>query len=98
MVSTRERRMRNSALIREVNKRIIEVSAAWVDGEARELLCECGDEDCIEAIPVVRADYEATFEHPGRYLVTSNHSLAAGTRVLTTRDGLAIVEYRESDG
>ena len=94
MVSTHERRLRNSALIREVNKRIVEVSAAWGDGEARDLLCECGDEDCIEAIPVIRADYEATFEHPGRYLVTSDHCHAADTRVLRTWDGLAIVEYR----
>ena len=62
---------RNSLLIRGVNERINGLSDSWFDDEPRELLCECGDESCIEAILVSRADYEVAMEHPGHYLVNS---------------------------
>jgi hypothetical protein len=96
MTSIRERALRNSLLIREVNERITEVSDAWVDGERRELLCECGDDGCIEAILVMAADFHEARSRPSRFLVTSNHGREAGTELLLTRDGYAIVDYGES--
>ena len=91
-MATRERILRNSLLIREVNERIAELSESWLDGEPRELLCECGDESCIQVILVTRADYEVARNHSGRYLLTSDHGEDAGTKVRTTRDGYSIVE------
>jgi hypothetical protein len=32
-------------------------------------------------------------EHSGRYVITSDHGDAAGTKARTTRDGYSIVEY-----
>jgi hypothetical protein len=92
----REQAVRNSLLIREVNQRVVELSDSWSDGEPREFLCECGDEGCIQVIPVTRADYQAAREHPGRYLITSDHGADAGTKVRTRRDRYTIVEYRTS--
>ena len=94
--TTRQRAARNSLLIREVNERVAELSDAWIDGEPREFLCECGDEGCIQVIPVTRADYEAAREHSGRYLITADHADDAGTKVRTRRDRYSIVEYRKS--
>jgi hypothetical protein len=93
-MTVREQAMRNSLLIREVNERIAELSDSWLDGEPRELLCECGDESCIQQIPVTRADYEAAREHVGHYLITSDHGADAGTNVRMTREEYSIVEYR----
>jgi hypothetical protein len=95
VVTTRERAARNSLLIREVNERITGLSDSWFDGEPRELLCECGDGSCIEAILVTRGDYEVALDQPGRYLVNSDHSDEPGIRVLMKRDGYSIVEYRQ---
>jgi hypothetical protein len=94
-MGTREQARRNSVLIREVNERITDISP-WHDGEAREVLCECGDRGCIEAILVTQADYRAARKHPSRYLVTADHGTEAKTRLLTTRDGYSVVEYGES--
>ena len=85
--------VRNSLLIRGVNERINGLSRIWSDNEPRELLCECGDESCIEAILVTRADYEVALKQPGRYLVTSDHGDERGVTFLMTRDGYSIVEY-----
>ena len=41
----------HSATGRVHPRRHFEVSATWLDDESRELLCECGDEGCIEADP-----------------------------------------------
>jgi hypothetical protein len=87
--------MRNSLLIREVNERIAEVSA-WSNGEPRELLCECGDEACIAAILVTRADFQAARKRPRGYLVDSKHGGDGATSVVEARDGYSIVEYQES--
>jgi hypothetical protein len=87
--------MRNSVLIREVNERITDLSA-WQDGEPRELLCECGDESCIEAIRVTKADYQAARKGPRRYLVASKHDGEGATTLVTARDRYSIVRYRDS--
>ena len=97
-VTTPDWGVRNSLLIRGVNERINGLSRIWSDNEPRELLCECGDESCIEAILVTRADYEVAMEHPRRYLVNSDHSDETGIQVLTNRDGYSIVEYQQSAG
>jgi hypothetical protein len=93
-VTKPERAVRNSILIRGVNERINELSDSWSHDEPRELLCECGDEGCIEGILVTRADYEAASRQPGRYLVDSGHRGEGGVSVLMSRDGYSIVEYR----
>ena len=93
-----ERAVRNSLLIRGVNERINGLSDSWADDEPRELLCECGDKGCIEAILVTRADYEVALDRPGSYLVTSAHRDETGITLLMTRDGYSIVEYPKSPG
>ena len=95
-MATSDRAVRNSLLIRGVNERINGLSDSWFEDEPRELLCECGDESCIDAILVSRADYEVAMEHPGHYLVNADHGDETGIRVLMTRDGYSIVEYPHS--
>jgi len=97
-VTTPDGGVRNSLLIRGVNERINGLSHSWSDDEPRELLCECGDESCIEAILVTRADYEVALELPGRYLVTSAHGKETGVTPIMNRDGYSIVEYRPIAG
>jgi hypothetical protein len=88
--------VRNSLLFREVNERIREVSIAWLERESQELLCECQDPTCTATIAVVRADFRAVGEQPGRFLLASRHADDAGTRILACRDGYLTVEFVES--
>jgi hypothetical protein len=88
--------VRNSLLFREVNERIRETSIAWLEREPRELLCECQDPTCTATIAVVRADFRAAEEQPGRFLLASRHADDAGTRILARRDGYLTVEFVES--
>lgn len=95
-MATSDRAVRNSLLIRGVNERIKALSDSWFEDEPRELLCECGNESCIDAILVSRADYEVAMKHPGHYLVNADHGDDTGVRVLMTRDEYSIVEYAQS--
>ena len=87
---------RNPLLFREVNERIREVSISWLERESQELLCECGDSTCMATIAVVRADFQAVEDQPGRFLLASRHADDAGTRILACRDGYLTVEFVES--
>ena len=93
-----ERAVRNSLLIRGVNERINGLSDSWFDDEPRELLCECGDESCIEAILVTRADYEVAMGRAGPVPGHFGPLRRDGRPLLMTRDGYSIVEYGQSSG
>lgn len=83
---------RTSFVFREVNERINGISEAWRDGEARDLLCECGDEGCTGTIAVLELDYRRAREQPDRFLLAAGHVDTAGMRILQARDGYAVVE------
>jgi hypothetical protein len=53
---SKDRFARNEAIFREVNERVADVA----DSEARmtNFLCECGNLDCVEEIPLTDAEYK----------------------------------------
>ena len=58
------------------------------------LICECGEEDCTEALQVPAADYHAVRQDPRRFLVLDGHEIPDGERVVERRRGWAVVEKR----
>jgi hypothetical protein len=91
-VHSREQRLaRNEALFREVNERIADVSSSYELGDSLEFLCECASQDCLDAIPIVRADYERVRSEPDRFLVMAGHENLEIERVLERRDGYVVV-------
>jgi hypothetical protein len=65
----------NSALLREVNERILEVSTKWaVSAAAVEFLCECGDADCVSVVTLPAAGYEAIRASSGGLVVHRGHA------------------------
>jgi hypothetical protein len=50
----------------------------------------------MATIAVVRADFQAVEDQPGRFLLASRHADDAGTRILACRDGYLTVEFVES--
>lgn len=96
-VTTRKQPRAVSAVFREVNERISEVADSWLDSEARELVCECGDPSCTEAIAVARSDYEEARKRPALFLVAAEHvGDDPDAKVLEAGDGYAMIEYQDA--
>jgi hypothetical protein len=73
LTSQHERFARNESLFREVNERIADVNEDFdVDGHT-EFLCECGREDCLETVPLTRADYERVRGEGTRFVMKPGH-------------------------
>jgi len=66
------------ALYREVNDHIRSVSS----GPDLELVCECTDGACVEAIPISASRYDEIRRFPTRFLVKPGHELPVSERVV----------------
>jgi hypothetical protein len=105
-VAEREQRIgRNEALFREVNERIERVTET-LQVETLTILCECGDQSCLEQIQVSVADYERVRADPTLFFVRAGHEHSdvedvveehEGYRVVRKADGPAAAEARELD-
>jgi hypothetical protein len=104
----RERRIgRNEALFREVNERIEQVSEALQVGpEELRILCECGDESCVEQLDVSIREYERVRSNSTLFFVRPGHEHAdveevierqEAYHVVRKHEGLAAAEARELD-
>jgi hypothetical protein len=92
-VTYREERLaRNETLFREVNERIDDVSRSYDAGDSLEFLCECGRQDCLEAIGLTRAAYEAVRAHGDRFLVAIGHEEPDVERIVEVYQRYQIVE------
>jgi len=70
-MSSREQRIAvNEALFRDVNERI--ARNAGETGEL-EIVCECGDVDCLERLTVTTAEYEQARGDPALFLAKAGH-------------------------
>jgi hypothetical protein len=71
-MSAREHRIAaNEALFRDTNERIARKNAART--ERLEIICECGDPDCLERISVSVDEYEHARNEPTLFLAKSGH-------------------------
>ena len=86
-----ERFARNETLFREVNERIEDVSRGHVE-DSLEFLCECGQQECLEALGLSRSAYEAVRAHGDRFLVAIGHEEPEVERVVEIYERYQIVE------
>jgi len=92
----RERRIgKNEALFREVNDRIEGVTESLqVTSENLSILCECGDESCMEQIEVPLADYERIRADPVLFFIRKGHDERDVEDVVEQAPGYDIVRKR----
>jgi hypothetical protein len=89
-MSSREQRIAaNEARFRDVNERIVrnESQAA----EVFEIICECGDPECLERITVTSAEYEEARSDPTLFLVKAGHIIAEAEDVVADQPGHRLV-------
>jgi hypothetical protein len=87
----KERYVRNEWLFREVNERISEVNPDFEVGGRLEFLCECGREQCLETLPMTRADYERVRSEGDRFVVKPGHEDTVVEQIVERHPGFLFV-------
>jgi hypothetical protein len=87
---------KREALFRAANEEIARADEQFGrDGEALEIICECGRNGCAELISVPRGEYEQARAQPRRFLLVPGHELLEIERVVGRYDGVVVVEKQE---
>jgi hypothetical protein len=92
-VSTRDERIGlNEAVFREVNERIEDLADRFeLKDEPLDLVCECGDADCLRRISMTRAEYEELRSDPRQFAVHPGHEYPEAEEVVARRKEYDIV-------
>jgi hypothetical protein len=100
VATTGERIGKNEALFREVNERIKEVSAGqfgFEPSDHAEFVCECSLEECHDAVPMTRPEYEEVRANASHFLVAPGHIWStAAERTVAEYDRFWVVEKNGS--
>jgi hypothetical protein len=86
-----ERISHNEVLFREVNERIEELQTGAQVAQRFDFLCECGDEDCIEAVSLTLSEYEAVRAEPTQFAVVPGHEDPQIERTVESGERYSIV-------
>ena len=89
----------NEALFRTVNEKIEDVNAAFAAvAETFTVVCECGDDTCIEQIEMPVAGYERVREDPTLFVIVPGHEVPEVETVVGHGDGFDIVKKQGAIG
>lgn len=92
-MSAREERIGlNEAVFREVNERIENLADTFeLTKEPLDLVCECGDANCVERVSMTRAEYEELRSNPHHFVVYPKHDFPDVETVVAERKGYMVV-------
>jgi hypothetical protein len=82
----------NEALFRAVNEQIEGLNKRLEERGAMEVVCECGDGQCVERLPISMDDYERVRKDPRRFVIAPGHDIPDVETVLERHDAFHIVE------
>ena len=96
-MSSREERIGlNEAVFREVNERIENLAERFeLKDEPLDLVCECGDADCVRRISMTRTEYEELRSDPHLFAVHPGHEYSDVEEVVDRRTGYDIVSKNQ---
>lgn len=87
-----ERRVRNQALFREVNNRILDVNDSFEDEGHVESFCECSDLACDVRVELSATEYRQLRADPTHFVTTPGHLEPTVDRVVFEGERYWIVE------
>ena len=98
-MSEREERIAlNEAVFREVNERIEDLAERFnLQDRPLDLICECGDGNCMERISMTHAEYEQLRSDPRQFAVFPGHEYGDIDHVVDRRRGYDVVRKREGE-
>jgi hypothetical protein len=93
VVSKRDDRLaQNEIMFRRVNERIAADDHDVTTPHELELVCECSDRECLEALRIEVAEYEWLRSSPRRFAVLPGHEAPAVEDVVERHDRFVVVE------
>ena len=98
-MSAREERVGlNEAVFREVNERIEDLAERFnLQDRPLDLICECGDENCMERISMTNDEYEELRSDPRQFAVFPGHEYGDIEDVVDRRRGYDVVRKRAGE-
>ena len=86
----------NEAVFREVNERINDLAEHFrLEDQPLDLVCECGDPDCVERISMSRDEYEQLRSESTHFAVYPGHEALDVERIVDRRGAYDIVRKHE---
>ena len=83
---------KTEALFRHVNEQIEGINDAFGPLDDRfTVVCECGDQSCIEQIDLPEEEYERVRADPTLFVIKRGHQAESVESVVADRDGYSIV-------
>ena len=95
MTEREERFSRNEVLFRDVNERIEQVQKGQGLAGHFDFLCECGDRNCIEQVPMTLVEYEGIRTDPTHFVVVPGHELPEIESIVQVGDRFSVVRKQE---
>jgi hypothetical protein len=88
---------RNEALFREVNERVQEVSENRAT-LTTDFVCECGDADCTNTIPLRDEEYEHVRSDPLLFAIVRGHEIPDVEEVVAEKERFNVVRKHVAEG
>jgi hypothetical protein len=86
----------NEAVFREVNERIEALAETFeIQTQPLDLICECGDPDCVERISMTPKAYEEIRSDAHLFAVYPGHEADDVEKIVSKRKGYDIVAKNE---
>lgn len=82
----------NEALFRAVNEQIESLHQRLSGAGPMEVVCECGDAECVERVSVVPGEYERVRKDARRFIVAPGHVVPEYEVVLEEHEGYHVIE------
>jgi hypothetical protein len=87
----------NEALFREVNDRIDELHVDLGRARQFEIVCECGDAECVERFTIAAEAYTELRKDVHNFAVVPGHEDPSVERVVESHDAYFVVEKTDPD-
>lgn len=86
----------NEALFRQVNERLDDLNSTFANlTEAFQVVCECGNVECIDQIPIDTVTYNDVRAEAALFIVVRGHADAQAEAVVQRKDDYEVVRKRE---
>ena len=87
-----QRLAQNEIVFRRVNERLVSSEGGEAASQELNLVCECTNADCLQALTIELAEYEWLRQNPHRFAVLPGHEAPAVEDVVERHDRFVIVE------
>lgn len=96
-----ERQLRvgkNEAVFRQVNEQVESLNEAFATvTEVMVLVCECGDQSCLERLEVTQKEYEEVRADPRLFAIRPGHEVSDVESVVAKNERYWVVEKRPGE-